>query len=188
MSISKKIEDILRQERIIGYLDPNAENYILALNNENFSTSSSCIGRITIIEGDWPWERDRSRVVYKTHNHLSIYELANVLSRPFDNLWLKITGPIIHLRTEKINCALNILNIARTSGFKHSGIISSSDNIFTVELMSAVEITQPLKINNTFIFNINSLSNIINKSNKALDEGHRRLEKLTNLIKKNLTC
>ncbi len=188
MSTSKKIKDVLRQERIIGYLDPNAENYILALNNENFITSSSCIGRITIIEGEWPWERDKSRVVYKTHDHLSIYELANVLSRPFDNLWLKVTGPIIHLKTEKIDCALNLLNIARTSGFKHSGIISYSDNIFTVELMSAVEITQPLKINDTFIFNINSLTNIINKVNDALDEGHRRLEKLINLTKKNLIC
>ncbi|MGC9134224.1 tRNA-wybutosine modification methyltransferase TYW3 [Caldisphaera sp.] len=188
MSMLKKIDEILKQERIIGYLDPHAEEFILELNGEKFGTSSSCLGRITIIEGKWPWERDKSRIVYKSHEKISIYNIANVISRPFNDLWLKVTGPIIHIRTERIDCALNILNIARISGFKHSGIISSSDNVFTVELMSAVQITMPLKINDTFVFSKESLNEIINKANDALDEGHRRLRKLTKMVKEDLIC
>jgi len=188
MSTLKKINQILKQERIIGYLDPYAEEYILELNGENFATSSSCLGRITIIEGKWPWERDKSRVVYKSHEKISVYSIANVVSRPFNDLWLKVTGPIIHIRTERIDCALNLLNLARTSGFKHSGILSSSDNIFTVELMSAVQITMPLKMNDTFVFNIESLNEIVDRANDALEEGHKRLRKLTKLVKELLIC
>ncbi|MGC8566410.1 MAG: tRNA-wybutosine modification methyltransferase TYW3 [Caldisphaera sp.] len=181
MSTQKNIKEILLLERIIGYLDPFAEEYLIKLNNNEISTSSSCMGRITVIEGKWHWERNRARIVLKSHKPITIYDLSNVIARPFDNLWLKVTGPIIHLKTNKISCAFLILDSARKSGFKHSGIFSNSNGLYTVELLSAIQIAMPLKINNTYTINPSSLNNVIEIANNALLEGHRRLNKLVEL-------
>ncbi|MCE4624088.1 MAG: hypothetical protein F7B11_05005 [Caldisphaeraceae archaeon] len=187
MYLQKNIKDVLLRERIIGYLDPGAEWFLFKINkNTHIFTTSSCMGRITIIEGRWYWERDRARIVMKSHSPITIYDIAKAITRPFDNLWLRSTGPILHLKTRKIECAFFILEVARSSGFKHSGIISRSKDEHTIELMSAVQISIPLKINGTFTFEPRSLNHIVKLANDSILEGRKRLEKLaTNLEKIN---
>lgn len=134
----------LREERLIGYLDPGAERYLELLNRPHLVvTTSSCIGRVTVIEGEWHWLREDARIVFKTHEPVSAGELERVARRFEGRLWAKLTGPILHLRTPSLRSAAKLLSHARSSGFKHSGIISLSSRGHTVELMSAVQLAPP---------------------------------------------
>ncbi len=172
----------LRNERLIGYLDPGAEKYLAKINKDHLVTTSSCTGRVTIVEGVWPWLRDEARIVYKSHSEVSAVEIAAVISRPFDCLWLKVTGPILHLVTDTIDCGAQVLQAARDAGFKHSGLMSVSEGRYVVELLSAIQISAPLKLNDYFVINASGLGILVDMANRALKEGWRRLRLLTDLL------
>ncbi|MCX8195596.1 MAG: hypothetical protein N3F67_00705 [Acidilobaceae archaeon] len=170
----KSLTSQLREERLIGYLDPGAERYLELLNRPLLiATTSSCTGRITVIEGEWHWLRDEARIVFKTHEPVSEEELRRVRSRFSGRLWLKLTGPIVHLRTPSLRCAARVLSHARASGFKHSGLISLSKRGHTVELMSGVQLAFPL---------LSLPEGLAALLNEALLEGRRRLWELSRRV------
>lgn len=177
MRLKKSMERLIKEDRLIGYLDPGAERYLVRLNKPLLlATTSSCIGRITIIEGKWPWERDGARIVLKTHSPLRSEEVLKALERsPQRPLWLKLTGPIVHFRTPSLSCASWLLRLARLSGFKHSGIISLSRRSHTVEVMSGTQLEVPL-------FSANEIDEIVKIFNEGLLNGRKRLENLSTRI------
>lgn len=181
---SDEIHKILLEERLIGYLDPCAESYLMKLNGPLIRTTSSCTGRITIIEGKWHWLRDSARVVFKTHSKISVYQLASVLARPFDNLWLKVTGPIIHARVRGAETVRQLMLVAREAGFKHSGImyIETDGEEFIVEMLSAVQLSMPLRYQGLWTIRPDLLSTIVDMANSALEDGWRRLARLSELV------
>ncbi len=180
---SSDIARILYEERVIGYLDPGSEQILLKLNSRpNLWTTSSCIGRITIVEGRFHWERESSRIVYKTHDPISPNEILRVMARPFKDLWLKATGPIIHFQTISDGCAFSLLETARRAGFKHSGIISASNGTYTVEIIAPTRIDTPLRIDGKDLHTTQGIALLATKANEALLEGRRRLHKLADNV------
>lgn len=116
------VEEVLLEERLIGYLDPGAEEVLKRINRPpRIATTSSCTGRITLVDGESHWLRDGARIAYKTHNSISRGEVERVLKRGFKNLWLKVTGPILHLRVEGWECAKSLLEAARKTGLSIAG-------------------------------------------------------------------
>ncbi len=72
---------------------------------------------------------------------------------------------------------------AREAGFKHSGImyIDADGKEFVVEMLSAVQLSMPLRSQGLWIVRPDSLSSIVDMANSALEEGWRRLAKLSEL-------
>ncbi len=177
-----RVEDVLVGERNIGYLDPGIDNLLIKLNNKLIKTTSTCTGRITVVEGEHPWERgsDGSRILYKTHIKLNKYVLIEKIKSPPCFLWLRVSGPILHMRVASLECALYLIKNSRKYGFKHSGIISLSNDEYVVELMSGSQLMIPLKLYCNTIIDLNKIDLIVNYSNKLLKENKR---KLLNLIK-----
>ncbi|GAB6147777.1 hypothetical protein JCM10135_03180 [Stetteria hydrogenophila] len=176
---------MLLEERLIGYLDPGAEGVLRALNVEGVAeTTSSCMGRVTVIEGEWPWERrEETRIVLKSHTRLSPERVAMVMARPFDNLWLKASGPIIHFRVYSMECGEALLRAARAAGFKHSGAITLAGDpgCCVVEVSSPTEVAIPLKIRGRILVTGWALVEAVELANRALAEGRSRLAKLLSL-------
>ncbi len=172
---------VLLEERLIGYLDPGAESYLVPINEGGLRTTSSCTGRITLVEGRWHWLRGGARIVYKSHREVRLAVIATLIARPFDHLWLKVTGPILHVRLPDIDCVHPVLEASRAAGFKHSGVISVKDEV-VVELMSAVQISSPLKIHGRVVIDPRSLGELVAEANEALRSGWVRLERLSQLL------
>ncbi len=177
-------------ERDVGYLDPGIGGLLDVFNRMGrLATTSSCIGRIALVEGKVHWGRDgESRIVYKTHSHLTPEELVRVLSRGYQNLWLKATGPIMHMRTNSVECARYLLEKAREHGFKHSGIISyDGSSGVVVELMSASQISTPLVVDGVIVVKLGRrhLEALVRRANGAIEEGRRRLSSLASELSTN---
>ncbi len=187
---TSSIEAILVEERLIGYLDPGAEEVLLKLNKPaKLETTSSCMGRVSIVEGEWHWMRDEARIVYKTHDTLTLDEVERVLSRPFTDLWLKASGPIIHLKSSSIECAHSLIQLARIHGFKHSGIISAQrGGHAVVELMSSLEMSLPLRVRNRDIIREESLVEVVGLANRIVNLGRRRLYSLAEVVSSLQEC
>ncbi len=187
--VKEEARDIVVKERDIGYLDPGIEEIINILNGiPGIATTSSCIGRVTIIEGVVHWGRDGdSRILYKTHGLLKPVDIEKILSRGFRNAWLKATGPILHVRTKTLECALHLLSKARETGFKHSGIISySQEGGAVVELLSASQMAAPIVINGVSIVKTGShLELLAGKANSVVEEGRSRLYSLVSELMRN---
>ncbi len=180
------LKDVIVGERDVGYLDPGIAGVLEALNSlEKVETTSSCIGRITMVEGPVHWARDpESRIVFKTHGTITPHDILRVVGRGYRNLWLKATGPILHLATPSIECATHILSLARGYGFKHSGILSAKPGRIVVELLSASQLAAPLVLEGTVLISLSeeSLSSLARVANEAVEWGRRGLEGLVSAL------
>jgi len=186
MSRSKSsIDDVIIEERDVGYLDPGIEAVLRTLNSlEGVSTTSSCIGRVALVEGKYYWGRDEdSRIIYKTHGRITGSKILEVLSRGFSDVWLRASGPILHLRVSSIDCALHILGAARPYGFKHSGIIAVGEDV-VVELMSAAQMSMPLRVEGRTVVRTDpgSLEALAGLANSVVEEGRSRLYRLASAL------
>ncbi len=175
--LKEQVWSMIEEDRLIGYLDPGIEEVLGKLNRiPLIATTSSCIGRITIIDGVRPWDRRDSLIVYKTHTRPMPSEVHRVLSRPFRNLWIKATGPILHLRTPSIQCASWTLEVFRPHGFKHSGIISLDQaRGYTVELMSGVDVTAPIRLDGRDIVEPGRVQEILDRVMDYIEDARRGL-------------
>ena len=163
----------IMEDAIIGYLDPGSLGLLELLNKPaRVVTLSSCTGRVTLVAGRRPWSRREAYIAFKTHAPGTIEDVERVLSRGFRDLWLKATGPILHVKTDSMDCALHMLSLARPYGFKHSGIISAGDDGIVVEFMSAVDITAPLVVGGVHV--VASLGELVELVNEAV-HGARQL-------------
>lgn len=174
-------------ERDIGYLDVGIAPILESLNSlKGVATTSSCIGRVALVEGPFHWGRDEdSRIAYKTHSRITPEAILRVMSRGFTDLWLKATGPILHARTSSLDCALHLLGKARESGFKHSGVIShGGPGGSVVEIMSASQLSAPLIVGGVVVVRMGRdyLEALAGRANATVEEGRRRLRLLVDSL------
>jgi len=173
----------------IGYLDRDLLPLIVLLNRDrDIYTTSSCSGRIVVVDGEVPWIREEAEVVFKSHIPVNSSEIDFVYkTSPRSSYWLVVTGPIIHISTTSIKKAVGLLNRARIAGFKHSGImhVSTTRGVF-IELITGVYITQLIKTRNINVVSPGDLVEVLAVFNKALIEGKHRLQKLYDTLQASL--
>lgn len=172
------------EDREIGYLDPGIEDVLQRFFERPKSyTTSSCSGRITIVDAERPWTRDGSTVVYRTHDPASLNEVMGVLSKPATHtFWLIAAGPIIHVICYDEEEAYEVLRIARDAGFKHSGILSKTSKGVIVELRTGIRIVAPLKEGNRMLVGEGYVAKLLEYANRAVAEGRERLRRLSRLL------
>ncbi|AFH42952.1 hypothetical protein IOK49_05325 [Fervidicoccus fontis] len=175
----------IESDREIGYLDPGIDETLSLINKREKSyTTSSCSGRISIVDTDYLWKRNELPLIFKKHSEVSSEELISIFKKePMNTFWLIVSGPILHVRTLDIEEALFILNAGREAGFKHSGIMSYSEDGYLVELISGTQFNFPIKNKNGYLINIEKIDYIAKLANSALVDGRRKLEKLNQFLK-----
>ncbi len=179
------INSVILEEKDVGYLDPGISRVLEVLNSiKGLTTTSSCIGRVVLVEGKVHWGREKdSRILYKTHDQIRPQDILRVIARGFENVWLKATGPIMHVRTRGLDCAIHLLEKARRSGFKHSGIIAYNNNEAVVELLSAPQMASPIVIEGVIVVRTGpQLEYLAGRANMVVESGRQRLFSLSNSI------
>ncbi|ADG90996.1 tRNA(Phe) 7-((3-amino-3-carboxypropyl)-4-demethylwyosine(37)-N(4))-methyltransferase [Thermosphaera aggregans] len=170
----------------IGYLDKDLLPLLIMLNlDARIYTMSSCSGRITLVDGDNPWSREDTAVVFKKHTPLTQDEMASAYRvKVARKLWIIVTGPIIHLSTSQISLALRILEMARKEGYKHSGImhLSRSKGVL-LELSTGIWVSQLLRTVENPVIAEEDLGIIVREYNRILLEGKKRLNRLHSSLK-----
>jgi len=170
----------------IGYLDEDLLPILIKLNiDAGFYTMSSCSGRVVFSDSKYPWSREETSIVYKKHYPISVEEAAHILDKPVvRRLWVNVSGPIIHVSTDRLSRAKLLLKLARKAGLKHSGILSINPSKgIIVELMSGIKMTQLLKTPYKQIVPEDRLADLVNLMNEVLIAGKHILLKLEEAIK-----
>jgi len=172
----------------IGYLDEDLLPLLVEFNlRPDTYTLSSCSGRIVVVDSYKPWAREETNVVFKKHQPISIVELRDILGKPVvRRLWLIVSGPIIHVSTNSLGSAAEILRISREAGFKHSGILSI--NRFkgvVLELLTGVKMIHLLVEPGKYSIYEKDLGVLVDIANEILLDGKKMLHKLYTILHEN---
>lgn len=167
----------------VGYTDRDIIDFIrLVFTKRRIFTTSSCSGRITVVDALYPWLRDEAHILFKKHSSVEPSEIENTISRkPLYRYWLIVSGPIIHFNIASLEDVQKLLTVLRESGFKHSGVISISSSGIVVEAVSGV--WTPFLLRDGDHIAVNNLSHIVSIANAILAEGKNRLERLFKAFK-----
>jgi tRNA wybutosine-synthesizing protein 3 len=175
----------IERDKEIGYLDVGIEETLKLVNSRDKSfTTSSCTGRVSAVDSQFPWKREEEPPIFKKHGEVTAEELKMLLEiRPNYVLWLTVSGPIIHVSCRDLEEAEKILEAGRAAGFKHSGIMSLSKDSIMVELISGTHLYIPLRTKNKVFFSEDSMPELLSLVNTALLEGKERLKRLNNKLR-----
>ncbi len=185
---SRKIEfwNRLWEDLEIGYLDEDLLPVLILFNlDRNIYTMSSCSGRITLSDSTYPWSREETSIVFKKHSIVDVDEVERLYNvKIVRRLWLNVTGPIIHLSTNSLEYALEVLRIAREAGYKHSGILSINPlKGVLLELTTGIWMSQLLRLPSTDIVEREKLRDVVEVANNVLLKGKELLNRLYNTLK-----
>ncbi|MEM1805854.1 MAG: hypothetical protein QXK54_04790 [Ignisphaera sp.] len=168
----------------IGYADRDIIDFIkLVFTKKKIYTTSSCSGRITVIDASYPWLREESYVLYKKHEPVTVDDIERIIYShiPKYRFWLVASGPILHFIALDLESASLLLKIVHGAGFKHSGIISLGESGIVIETVSGTWTSFLLKEGSELL--VSDLAKIVKIANEVLIEGKKRLEKLFKVIK-----
>ncbi len=109
-------------------------------------TTSSCSGRIVVIEAPEPGDKPGARILGKWHRRVEAQEVAEALKRASSKrlVWASAQGPLLHVACLEKEDARTILRAGHLAGFKYSCIHVAYGERWIVELRSAERIDIPV--------------------------------------------
>jgi len=155
--------------------------------SENYYTTSSCFGRIVLLELPVIGDKQNAKFIGKWHRLINEEELkSNLVKAKKGQLWFLAQSSIIHIGAKTNKAADKILKIAYSSGFKHSGF-KSIDNRFVVEICSTERLDAPVGKDGRLFFNNEYLDLLVNISNEIMKKSYSKLQKFEQNIRKYLS-
>jgi len=169
----------------IGYVDPDIVPLIkLIFSKRSIFSISSCSGRVVAVDTTYPWVREDASIIFKKHSPLTLNELISIINTPIRyRCWIIVSGPILHIVAKSLESATKVLNLARSCGFKHSGIISLRRDGIVLELISGTWTSFLVKELDTVLIDLKHAEKLLKTVNEILEEGKRRLQRLEDALK-----
>lgn len=175
-----------------GTIDKPIIEMINFLNSlDDYYTTSSCSGRILILKIPASKRKDKVEWLLTKHSPVNIEEVKDALKRftnnynKGDELWFKQEPLIIHIAARSIEKAERLLDIAKLSGFKKSGVIALSRR-FVVEIEGTDFLSTIIGINGKILVNDEYMESLIGIGNKKLLNNLKRKDKLFKNMKREL--
>lgn len=155
--------------------------------SENYYTSSSCFGRIVLLEIPEIGNKKEAQFLGKWHRKIRVNELlSSVKNATNGQIWILTQSPIIHIGAKTNIAAEKILKNAISCGFKNSGIKSiGKKNI--VEICSTERLDSPIGLDGVILCEKDHLSLLTNISNNIIEKSTLKLIKLKDKLKKDLS-
>ena len=154
--------------------------------NPDYFTTSSCAGRIVVIEMPKIGDKENAEYLGKWHNEVDVKEVLKAFSKAKKDttIFLLAQSPIIHVRCKNIKNAVQLRNLAVESGLKYSTIKSLSLNSknqptkIVVEILSSENIHVPIAKEKILFPNEEYLSFLVENVNAALKRARGKLDRL----------
>jgi tRNA wybutosine-synthesizing protein 3 len=164
--------------------DEDIEEIINLINSKrDYFTSSSCAGRIVIIELPELGDKKEAKFLGKWHRVVEYSEINKSIKQAKSGMvWFLAQSPILHVVTKSSLSADKLIKIAISSGFKNSGIKSLSSNII-IEICSTERLDAPIGNNGYVYCNQEHLNFLVDISNHIIFRSKKKLRKFENNLK-----
>ena len=176
-------KDILEKEdkSNVGSIDAPIKDLCEIINNDkNYFTTSSCSGRITLI--DDKEKKSPDVFLFRSHEKVELDELKKGILDAAE----KVREGIVMFKQEPclivVSCRdkdkqWELFSEARNNGWKKSGILSINKKML-IELMSSENISFPIIKDGGILIDDEFLEIILEKANSNLEKGWEKINKL----------
>jgi len=156
-------------------------------NSDEFYTTSSCFGRIVILEIPTIGNKKEAKFLGKWHRSIELNDLLSAIKKAKEGqLWILSQSPIIHITAISDYAADKILKIAIACGFKNSGLKSIGKRI-VIEILSTERLDAPIGKNGKVFCNNEHLDLLVKISNEIIEKSTLKLKKLEKKLRKGLS-
>lgn len=159
-------------------IDKEIKKLIKKINSlDEYYTTSSCSGRIVLLEKKSEKKQDVNWL-FKSHNKISLNDVLKALKiLPDNDIWFRYEAAIFHIACRNIENAQKLINIARSVGFKRSGIQSTRKKV-TVEIISSDCIDTIIARKGKLLVDRLYLKTLANEANKKMRKNRYKIRKL----------
>ena len=178
----------LKKAKIENKVDTGIEPILNIINkSDDYYTSSSCYGRIVLLEIPNIGDKKRAKFLGKWHRTISVDELYSAVKMAkIGQIWLLSQSPIIHISAKTIESADSLLKTAISCGFKNSGLKSLGRKI-VIEICSTERLDVPVGSDGILFCSKNHLELLTSISNEILKKSKDKMQKLEKELKKDLS-
>ncbi|MBW3001823.1 hypothetical protein KY338_01515 [Candidatus Woesearchaeota archaeon] len=159
-----------------GEIDKDIQELVDLINSkEEYYTTSSCSGRIVVIEIPESGRKDEAKWRLVKHGLATTEEVKEAIKSEED-VWLKEEGMILHVCCKNIEAAEKLVNTAKNAGFKRTGMISVNKR-YVVEVVSTENISTILSKKGKILADDTYLSALVKECNKKLEQNKKKIDK-----------
>lgn len=163
-----------------GEVDLRIIDTLNILNSKkDYYTTSSCAGRIILIELEEIGGKKESNFIFKSHEKVKYQDIWKIINDYNGGkiLFLIVNSSIIHVICKDLDAAKRLLNVSKESGFKYASIISFGEKI-TVEIRSTEKMDVPLIKDGIVYPSEEYVKMIVEMANQMIDRTKKKIEKL----------
>lgn len=182
---SKEKSDFLKKKDKSkkGCIDEDIKEIIGIINsNEDYYTTSSCAGRIVLLEmksrrkNDCEW-------IFTKHGKVTFSEIFDSLvNQKFRyQIWFKQQPLILHVACRNIDAAKKLLEKSRKI-FKRTGIISLTNRKTVLEIIGDDRL-ETVVANKDFVVNKDYIKKLVNCANANFEENLRKCKGFLEILK-----
>ncbi|MBN1159860.1 MAG: hypothetical protein JXA43_01320 [Candidatus Diapherotrites archaeon] len=187
-TVKRRNRATLIKEEKEGKVDEILIKFLKKMNSKkDFGTSSSCAGRIMLI--DIPDDGKKNKTVRPAvwHREVNIDEFWNVLENYSGNeLWFKQEPYILHIVCKDVDSAQKILKLKAKRGMKRGGIFVINKERVMIELEGTKKMEFPVKKKNKMLITKESAEFMLQKANKKLSSNYKELDEIMKMFVKEL--
>lgn len=165
-----------------GNVDKEIAYFIDKINSfPNYYTTSSCAGRIVLIQFPKNSNRkDEAKWLYTTHKKAKFDDLP-LKSFPKEMIWFRMEAAILHVCCRTIESAQELVNNAKFVGFKRSGIMATKKRLM-VEMTSTEHMDVPISVNGKLIVDKDYIKILVKEANKKLMRSRAKTKKFFDIL------
>ena len=176
--------NLLDKAKSKNKVDNGIEQILFLINkSDKFYTSSSCAGRIVLIELPKIGDKRGANFLGRWHRPIKHNELELAVKKGKNGmLWLLAQSPILHIAAETNNAADKLLKIAISCGFKNSGLKSIIGRII-IEICSTERLDAPIGKNGLLFCDEEFLNLLVDISNEIINRSSYKLQRFKQELK-----
>lgn len=176
--------NLLDKAKSKNKVDNGIEQILFLINkSDKFYTSSSCAGRIVLIELPKIGDKRGANFLGRWHRPIKHNELELAAKKGKNGmLWLLAQSPILHIAAETNNAADKLLKIAISCGFKNSGLKSIIGRII-IEICSTERLDAPIGKNGLLFCDEEFLNLLVDISNEIINRSSYKLQRFKQELK-----
>lgn len=174
----------------IGSIDKRIKTLCDIINKrDDMFTLSSCSGRVCILDRN-TLKKDRNIWLYITHDFSNFDDIQKVFlenansSNRVNKLEFRQESSIIHICVENLDLAINLMHIAKQSGYNQTGIIALKTKI-VIELICDAQISIPI-FDKKLLIDEDYLKYLVDYANKLQEISWSTINKLTAELEKDI--
>ena len=171
-SALKSLEDACAEQKVDEGVLP-----ILDLINgiEGFYTSSSCAGRIVLLEIPQIGDKRGATFLGVWHRTIEPKELKAAATKATKGLlWLLAQAPILHIGAQTLELADKMVKTAISCGFKNSAVKSTGKKI-RIEICSTERLDAPIGRDGCLFCEEEYLSLLVEISNEVIERSRKKI-------------